>query len=59
MARKNMSISKLATESGLCMARLYDKINGKSQRGFWLNDAILIKQTLDVDMPLEELFKED
>lgn len=59
MARKNMSISKLATESGLCMARLYDKLNGKSQRGFWLDDAIEIKAVLGVDMPLEELFKKE
>jgi hypothetical protein len=59
MARKKMSVSSLALEAGLCMPRLYDKINGKSKRGFSIKEGIAIKEVLGVDMPLEELFKEE
>ena len=59
MARKNMSISRLALEAGMIMPRLYDKIHGKAKRGFLIRDCIKIKEILGVDMPLEELFKEE
>ncbi len=59
MARKNMSISRLALEAGMSMPRLYDKMHGKAKRGFLIRDCIKIKEILGVDMPLEELFKEE
>ena len=56
MARKNVTITDLANVLGLRIATVSIKLKtGK----FTLKEAKAIKQYLDVDMSLEELFEEE
>lgn len=54
MARKNMSIPQLAEACGIKTTTMYDKARGHSK--ITLDDALAIKNALEVDLPLEVLF---
>lgn len=56
MARKNMTIVELSKATGIRYQSLADKIRGDTI--LTVSEALKIKQALDVDMPLEELFSE-
>ena len=55
MARQGLTIDKLATMLGISAASLSQKLRGLFP--FTLNEAKKIKALLNVDIPLEELFK--
>lgn len=54
MARQNKNITVLAEETGINYQTLSEKLRGNFRFSF--DEAMLIKKTLGVDMPLEELF---
>lgn len=61
MARKNLTLKAIVNElhtRGFTMtiATLCNKLNGKSQ--FTFKEAKALKEILNVDIPLEELFEE-
>lgn len=57
MARKNITVSHLAADCGIKPTTLYEKVKGSSK--ITLDEAILIKTVLGVDMTLEELFEKE
>ena len=56
LARKGLTLTDVANELGVRLATISDKMNGKYP--ITLNEAKKIKRFLNVDLPLEELFKE-
>lgn len=52
MARKSITVKRLAEMIGVKYSRLYPKLN----KDIPFSLAVKIKQTLDLEMPLEELF---
>lgn len=56
LARKNMTIVDLSTATGIRYQTLADKIRGETI--LTVEEAMKIKQALDVDMPMEELFSQ-
>lgn len=54
LARKNMTIVDLSNATGIRYQTLADKIRGDTV--MTVDDALKIKQALDVDMSIEELF---
>lgn len=56
LARKNMTIVDLSNKTGIRYQTLADKIRGDSI--LTVDEAMKIKEALDVDMPLEELFSQ-
>ena len=56
LARKGLTMTDVANELGVRLATISDKMNGKYP--ITLNEAKKIKRFLNVDLPLEELFKE-
>lgn len=57
LARKNMSIPQLAELTGIKTTTLYDKYNGRS--AFSLDEAVLIRDALGLDMSIDELFRKE
>lgn len=55
MARKNMTLNKLAEATNSNATALSQKLNGK--RIITLNNAIAIKKALNTELTLEELFE--
>ena len=55
MARKGVTMTDIAEVLGIRLATLSHRMNGKS--GFYYDETVKIKKYLDVEMPLEELFK--
>ena len=57
MARKNIMNKDIATLLGKTEQTISIKMNGKNiETGFTLDEAIKIRDYLDVDIPLDELF---
>lgn len=54
MARKNIKIVDLAEMTGIRYQTLSDKLRGDAP--ILMKEAVAIKNALQVDMPLEELF---
>lgn len=54
MVRQDINLSKLSELTNIPLQRLSGKLSGKRKLTF--NEAVLIKSTLGLDMPLEELF---
>lgn len=54
MGRKNVDLTTLAEVLGITLQTVSRKFNGKSEWTY--NEAIAIKNYLDVDMSVEELF---
>ena len=57
MARKNITLTKLAEELGIRLGTLSSKNAGKTP--FTLDEAMAIKEALKTDIPLEELFERE
>ena len=57
LARKGMSIPQLAELTGIKTTTLYDKFNGRS--AFTLDEAVLIRDALGLDMSIDELFRKE
>lgn len=57
LARKDMSIPQLAELTGIKTTTLYDKYNGRS--AFSLDEAVLIRDALGLDMSIDELFRKE
>ena len=57
LARKDMSIPQLAELTGIKTTTLYDKYNGRS--AFTLDEAVLIRDALGLDMSIDELFRKE
>ena len=57
MARKNMTISDLSVATGIRYQTLADKLRGDAMMK--VEEAVKIKQALAVDIPIEELFKQE
>lgn len=57
MARKKITLEKMAEAMDISIPALSNKLSGKSVLTF--ADAGKIKEILNVDIPLEELFEED
>lgn len=57
MARKNLNMTQLSEITGIPLQRLSVKLSGK--RELLMNEAIKIKNALEVDMSLDELFKKE
>lgn len=57
MTRKGINVTDLAKAVGMSTAAMYDRLNGKT--GFTLDDAHKIRDVLDVDMTIDELFKKE
>lgn len=57
MSRRNLSIQKLALLIGMPYSTLREKLKGERRLTF--DEAVLIKQSLNVDIPLEMLFSKD
>ena len=57
LARKGMSIPQLADLTGIKTTTLYDKFNGRS--AFTLDEAVLIRDALGLDMSIDELFRKE
>ena len=58
MARKNITNKSLATLLGKTEQTISFKMNGKNKEtGFTLDEASKIKDFLEVDMSLDELFE--
>lgn len=57
MARKNITQSDIATKTGISLASLNMKLNGKTD--FSINLATKIKDIIGTDMPIEILFREE
>lgn len=55
MARKNLSVVDLSKRTGIRYQSLANKINGKAPVS--LTDAKKIKNALEVDIPLDDLFE--
>lgn len=55
LARHNLTIVDLSNMTGIRYQTLVDKINGKYPMTF--DEAKKIKEALEVDIPMEELFK--
>ena len=55
MARKGMTLTELAEKTGMSLQKMSGRMNGKQE--FTYSEAYLIKQALDVDIPLEVLFE--
>lgn len=55
MARKNVTQVQLADFLGIRTATLSEKMSGKYP--FTFDECLKIKEFLNVDMPVEELFK--
>ena len=54
IARQNKNIIDFAEEAGFNYQTLSEKLRGNFRFSF--DETVLIKKTLGVDMPLEELF---
>ena len=57
MARKNLNMTQLSEITGIPLQRLSVKLSGK--RELLMKEAIKIKDALEVDMSLDELFKKE
>lgn len=57
MVRMNMTLVDLSNATGIRYQTLSEKMRGNSP--ILLSEAILIKQALHTDMPLEKLFAVD
>lgn len=57
MKRKGITLAWLADQLGITIGTLSQKLTGKSP--FTLNEAKKIKEILELDIPIEILFKED
>lgn len=57
LARKDMSIPRLAELTGIKTTTLYDKYNGRS--AFTLDEAVKIRDVLGLDMSIDELFRKE
>lgn len=57
LARKDISIPQLAELTGIKTTTLYDKYNGRS--AFTLDEAVLIRDSLGLDMSIDELFRKE
>jgi plasmid maintenance system antidote protein VapI len=57
MARKNMTIVDLSNATGIRYQTLADKIRGDTI--LTVDEAVKIKNALDVTMPIEELFSQE
>ena len=55
MARRNITMKKLAEDLGMRLATLSDKMNGKYE--FNLDEINRIKTAIGVDMSIDELFE--
>lgn len=56
LARKGLTQEKVAERMGIADGTLSGKLNGRYQ--FTLNEARRLKEILETDIPIEELFKE-
>lgn len=57
MGRKNLTILALSNKTGIRYQTLTEKLKGKSD--ITIAEARKIKDALDTDLPLEELFVEE
>lgn len=57
IARARMTKTKLSKDMGITLGTLSLKLSGKSDLSF--PEALKIKKILNVNIPLEELFKEN
>ena len=57
LARKGIGIPQLAELTNIKTTTLYDKYNGRS--AFSLDEAMLIRDSLGLDMSIEELFRKE
>lgn len=57
LARRNITIPKLAELTGIKTSTLYDKMNGRT--AFTLDEAILIRDILDLSMSVDDLFRKE
>lgn len=55
IARKGLSIAEASRAIGISRNTLYFKMGGKSE--FTLDEAVKIKDMLQIDLPLEVLFE--
>ena len=57
LARKDLNIPQLAELTGIKTTTLYDKYNGRS--AFTLDESVLIRDSLVLDMSIDELFRKE
>lgn len=57
LARRRITFSHLASMIGVTVGTMSQKNGGKAS--FTLDEAIAIKNVLETDMPLEELFQRE
>jgi len=55
LARKGMTLTELAKETGMSLNVLSGRVNGKYE--FTYSETLKIKKALGVDIPLEILFE--
>ena len=55
MARQDMTLSNMSVITKIPLQRLSYKLSG--QRKLTFDEAIIIRNALGIDMPLDELFK--
>lgn len=60
--RQKLTVKKLCDDAGLNYSTMLPKINGRRTKHctgeITLSQAVAIKKTLNLDMPLEEIFAE-
>ena len=57
MARRGMHVPSLSKATGICKSTIYDKLRGRSS--FTLDQALVIRDALNIDMDLRELFRKE
>lgn len=57
IARKNLTLLALSRKIGIATSSLSNKLNMKV--AFSLDEALKIKKALNVEMPIESLFKKE
>lgn len=57
LARKDISIPRLAELTGIKTTTLYDKYSGRT--AFTLEEAAKIRDVLDLEMSIDELFRKE
>ena len=57
LARKNLNITQLAELTGIKITTLYDKFNERT--AFTLDEAVLIRDSLHLNMSIDELFQRE
>jgi plasmid maintenance system antidote protein VapI len=55
LARKGMTLTELSQKVDMSLAQISGRVNGNRELTF--DDAVKIKQALDVNVPLEILFE--